>query len=212
MISTHVSYFDALVLAVMGLSCLFAFWRGFVKEILSLGAWIGAGLLTIYYFPDVAKQMEPHFKSPMLAAGIATLTLYITALLLFSMINAIILRFVKEGSDVGFLDNSLGLLFGAFRGAFILSLAYFLMTMSMPREEYPEWINEAKTRPFVEEGARLLAMAAPNYLRELSPLAHEDDADAKGKRVALFGKAKNATQEKVDDFLSRMNHADSPAR
>ena len=42
MIETHLNLFDATVLGILALSCLFAFFRGFVREILSLGAWIGA--------------------------------------------------------------------------------------------------------------------------------------------------------------------------
>ncbi len=62
MIETHLNIFDAAVLGIMALSCLFAFYRGFVREVLSLGAWIGAGIITIYYFPQVAEKLQPHFQ------------------------------------------------------------------------------------------------------------------------------------------------------
>ncbi len=180
------SYFDITVLAIMGLSCLFAFFRGFVKEILSLGAWIGAGLITIYYFPDAAKALEPRFKSPIVASGVATLAIYITALLFFSLINALILRFMKEGEEVGALDNTLGLMFGALRGAFVICLGYLMVTMVMTEEEYPKWMKEARTRPLVEEGAIVLAKAAPDYLRELSSLHERMGGTKSGEKKALW--------------------------
>lgn len=225
MLHTSFSYFDITVIGIMALSCLFAFWRGFVKEILSLGAWIGAGIITIYYFPGVAEDLQPHFKKPIVAAGIATLTLYITSLLLFSMVNALILRFVKQGSDVGFLDNSLGLFFGAFRGAFILSLGFFLLTMVLPKDEYPEWVAGAKTRPLVEQGAVLLAAAAPEYLRELSPLSA--DVPPTKHRLALFRKNEekgmetdvstakkenDADGEQMKELIKRIDQMEGPAR
>lgn len=201
MVSASFTYFDAIVIGVLGLSCMFAFFRGFVKEILSLGAWIGAGLITIYYFPGLAERLKPHFKNPTVAAGIATLGLYITALLIFSMINALILRFLKEGSDVGILDNTLGLLFGAFRGAFLISLVYLLLTMVMGKEEeYPPWLKNARTRPAAEYGALVLAHAAPDYLRELTPLNEklngEGGASASPIRLPLFGGGDEAAAEK----------------
>lgn len=216
MFSASLSYFDIAVLGVMALSCIFAFWRGFVKEILSLGAWIGAGLITIYYFPSLAQQLQPHFKSTVVAAGLATLILYITALLLFSMMNAVILRFMKQGSDVGFLDNSLGLFFGAFRGAFILSLAFFVFTMVVPKGEYPGWMENAYTLPSVEKGATYLAQAAPEYLRELSPLGSEEHA--KTARVPLFkNRAEPESDKKVDgeqmrELMNRIDTMQGPAR
>jgi membrane protein required for colicin V production len=170
MISGSFSYFDAAVAAVMALSCMFAFFRGLVKELLSLGAWIGAGLITLYYFPDLAKALEPRFKSPVVASGIATLTIYVTALIGFSMINALIMRMLKDGSDIGALDNTLGLFFGALRGAFVVSLAYLMVTMVMTEEEMPPWVKTAKTRPVVEKGAILLARASPGYLRDITTL------------------------------------------
>src|SRR4051812_23214136 len=132
MVSTHINLFDVAVIGILLLSCLFAFFRGFVREILSLGAWIGAGIVTIYYFPAMAEKLQPHFKSAVVAAGFGTLAIYIVALIGFSIINMFILKFVKSGSDVGMLDNMLGLFFGAFRGALIVSLGFFLISIAIP--------------------------------------------------------------------------------
>lgn len=170
MIEAHFSYFDAVVVGILGFSCLFAFVRGFVTEILSLGAWVGAGLVTVYFFPDFAAYLEPRFKNPTVAAGIATLTLYISALMVFSMMNMLVMRFAKEGSDVGMLDNALGLVFGALRGVFIVSLGYFMLTMMLPREEQPDWLAGSYTQPWAEQGAIILGRAAPKYLQEISTL------------------------------------------
>lgn len=122
------------------------FFRGFVKEILSLGAWIGAGIITLYYFRDVAEVIKPHVKTEMVAGGLATLGLYVLALLIFSLINSMIVRMMKEGGDIGILDNSLGLLFGAFRGAFIISLTYFMMMTVITHENEPKWLKDAHTK------------------------------------------------------------------
>jgi membrane protein required for colicin V production len=171
MIEAQLSVFDASVFAVLALSCLFAFFRGFVREVLSLGAWIGAAIVTIYYFPMVAEKIRPHFKNPIGAAGVGTLGIYTTALICFSIINTIILKFIKSGSDVGMLDNLLGLFFGAFRGGVIIALAFFLYTIVEPDEKkYPDEIKKAHTYPYVEKSAAMLAKIAPEYLREVSSL------------------------------------------
>lgn len=181
MLSAQISFFDLAVLGVMLLSCLFAFFRGFVKEVLSLGAWIGAGVITLYFFRDVAEMLKPHFTSETVAGGMATLGLYVTSLIGFSLLNALIIRFVKEGSDVGFLDNTLGLLFGAFRGGFIVSLGYLMMSMvvdSGDKENQPKWLQSSWTQPYAEEGAILLARIAPDFLQEHSSLREKiEDAE-----------------------------------
>jgi membrane protein required for colicin V production len=175
MIQTQLSILDAAVIGIMLLSSLFAFFRGFVREVLSLGAWIGAGLVTIYYFPYVSEALRPHFKSQIGAVGISTLGIYTVALLCFSLVNMLILKFVKSGSDVGILDNTLGLIFGLFRGAVIIALGFFLFTIAVPEREYPQWLTTSQTYPYVEKSAAMLASVAPEYLREISTLKEKID-------------------------------------
>ncbi len=205
MIHAHFTYFDMTVLGVMGLSCLFAFFRGFVKEVLSLGAWIGAGLVTIYFFPDVARIIEPHVKkNPIVAAGFASLGLYVVSLLGFSFINMLILRLFKDSKDVGMTDNLLGLVFGAVRGAFLLSLAYLAMTIVLGEENHPDWLKEAHTKPYVEQGALLLARAAPGYLQELTSLKKNLDDTPKHK-------AYEATSEDEESMQKLMQRLEQPS-
>ncbi|MBY0406362.1 MAG: CvpA family protein [Rickettsiales bacterium] len=182
MIETHLNLFDAGVIGVMVLSCLFAFFRGFVREMLSLGAWIGAALVTVYYFPHVAAMLKPHFKSTVGATGVATLGVYTAALIAFSIFNAIILKFVRSGKEVGMLDNLLGLGFGMGRGALLVSLGYFILTIAMPEKEYPQWLQTSVTRPYAEKGAVVLAKAAPDYLREISSLQKKANAELEAAR------------------------------
>lgn len=204
MIEAQLSAFDATVLGITALSALVAFFRGFVKEVLSLGAWVGAGLVTIYYFPEAAKMLSPHIKSPTIAAGLGTLGLYIAALMGFSLINTIILKFVKTGSDIGMLDNSLGLAFGLFRGMFIVSLGMLMITMVMTEKEYPRWLKEAKTRPLAEYGAVMLAQMAPEYLQELTNLRHKLDGKLKEKgqtNMLKFGDESNEDETGNEESL-----------
>lgn len=203
MIQTSLNIFDAIVFAIMAISCLHAFFRGFVREVLSLSAWACAGLVTLYFFPSVAEHLQPKFKSAVVSAGFSTLGIYIISLMGFSLLNTAILKFIKSGTDVGLLDNTLGLLFGAFRGAFLLSLVFFLMTISLPEDEYPKVIKTSVSLPYVESGAVTLAKLAPKYLRELSSLNKKilDEENQKsgggiGKISNPFADPYEATKEK----------------
>lgn len=182
MIEAHLNMFDMSVLGIMALSCLFAFFRGFVREVISLGAWLGAAIITIYCLQDVSAKFQPYFKNESVAGGMAALAIYLISLMGFSLINMLILKFVKTGGDVGMLDNSFGLLFGALRGAFIVSLAFFLITIVWKEDEYPEWLKKSITRSYVEHGAIVLAGVAPDYLLELSHLKRKVEERTKQKK------------------------------
>lgn len=171
MLDAQINLFDAIVIGIVGISALLSFFRGFVREILSLGAWVGAAVITLYSFPGVARMLKEHIDSTAVASGLAAMGTFMITLFVISIFNAIIVRYMKKGSDVGLLDNTLGLFFGVFRGALLVSLGYFVLTLVMSEQDYPGWIRNAQTRGMVENGALMVARIAPDYLDELSPLA-----------------------------------------
>lgn len=209
MIETHLNIFDAIVFGIMLVSCLFAFFRGFVREILSLGAWIGAALVTIYYFPAAAEQLQPNFKNPVIAAGFATLGLYITALVGFSIINMFIIKFIKSGDEIGPIDNIMGLVFGAARGAFIISLGYFMVTLFLPEDNEPEWLEGSFTQPYVEKGALALARMAPDYLRDISAIERkatsrdDEEIDESGDNGQGYSQESRQRVNRLIDSMER---------
>ena len=48
---TGLTALDIGVLIVLAISALLAFGRGFVREVLSIGAWVAAAVVTLYAFP-----------------------------------------------------------------------------------------------------------------------------------------------------------------
>jgi len=170
MVEAHLNYFDMVVIGIMFLSCLFAFFRGFVREILSLAAWIGAGVVTIAYFPSLSETLQPNFTKPMAAAIAATAILYVGSLIVFAIINHYLIKILKSSTGVGFFDNMLGLIFGALRGAFVISLGYFMLSLAIPASKRPDWLEQAQTREYAEKGAIMLTKLAPDYLNKFANL------------------------------------------
>lgn len=170
MVETTLNIFDLGVAVILGLSALLSFFRGFIREILSLGAWVGAAIITLYGFPHVAAWLEPQVKNTMVASGLAAMGTFMGSLILISLFNSLLLKYVKTGADVGLLDNGLGLMFGLARGALLISIAYFIMSTLLQEENYPDWVKEATTRPYVEDAAKWVAAVAPQYLKDMSPL------------------------------------------
>lgn len=183
MIETSLNMFDAGVLIIVGLSALLSFFRGFVREIMSLGAWAGAALITLYSFQRVSTWIEPQVGSAALAGGLAAIGVFITALIAISFFIRLLLKFLKTGSDVGVLDNMIGLLFGIARGVLLISIAYFVMSIVVNEKDYPDWVKEAKSRPYVAQSAEYVARIAPDYLSVLTKKEDEKDADTKPSKA-----------------------------
>jgi len=70
-----VNWVDAAVLAVVALSALLAFMRGLVRELLSIGAWVGAGYFADYTVDLVRDRItkaegQPDLKKPTSLRGV----------------------------------------------------------------------------------------------------------------------------------------------
>lgn len=191
MIEAQLNVFDMIVISIMLLSCVFAFFRGFVREILSLCAWLGAGMLTIACYKNVAHLIEPYFKKPEMATVAASVGLYLAVLIAFAIFNSYIIKILKSGDSLGVMDNMLGLAFGGLRAGFIISLGYFLILLSIGEHNPPQWLEKAQTRPYVESGAKLLESLAPEHLHKISDFQKkaasnmQENADEEDKEEPL---------------------------
>ena len=58
---------DIIVIAVVALSALIAFLRGFVREVLTIGSWLGASLVKLYGFTLLQGKFEQWISSKMAA-------------------------------------------------------------------------------------------------------------------------------------------------
>jgi membrane protein required for colicin V production len=168
-----VNGFDLAVLGVIALSAVFAFARGLVREALSIVAWIGAALITLYGFNHVYGFVIRFVATPLLADLIAGAGLFVISLIVFTVLTGYLARFVQS-SALSPIDRTLGLIFGLARGAFLASLAYLVLDVSLPQSDRPGWIKQAKSEPFLAQGAELLRKALPESMQMKSATASDD--------------------------------------
>jgi membrane protein required for colicin V production len=179
---------DLIVISVVGLSALFAFVRGFVREALSIVAWIGAGLVAYYGFERFAPGIGRLIPNPLAAQLTTAGLLFVVSLLVFSIIVGVISDRVRM-SRLGSVDRSLGLVFGLVRGALVVCLGYLVTVHilepdSWPpkNDELPAWIAEARSKPYLEQGATpLLRLLPPNLLDQGAKAAKSIESAAKAK-------------------------------
>ncbi len=151
---------DIIVVAIIGLSALFGFIRGFLREVLSIGAWIVAGFATYFGLPNLrpfARQYISHELIADVATGVA---IFLVVLVVASVISHVITRRVRQ-SSLGALDRSLGILFGIARGAVIVSVALLICDNFYAPDNRPQWLKDARTLPVVEIGADLVRQFVP---------------------------------------------------
>jgi membrane protein required for colicin V production len=151
---------DGIVAAVILLSGLFAFFRGFVREFLAIAAWVGAALAALYGFRYARPIARQFITVDMVADGVAALVLFVAALVVLSIISGGLSRRVQN-SQLSALDRSLGFIFGLARGAVLVCLALLVVNWAVPRDQRPPWLAQARTLPVIEQGAQWLLNLIP---------------------------------------------------
>jgi membrane protein required for colicin V production len=164
------TWVDAAAISVIILSAVFSLVRGFVREILGVAAWLGAAYAALRGYQLVEPYVGSVVAARNLVIPISIAVVFIIILIILSVISAWIGGMVRE-SALSSLDRSLGLVFGAVRGAVILSLAYIVLSMFVQEQDWPPPVAQARLLPYAYDGANLLVGLLPQaYQPTVAPL------------------------------------------
>ena len=152
---------DLVVIAVLVISGLLAFARGFIREVLSIGGWVGAAAAPIYGFPLAKPFLRNYISTELLADLITGVAIFVVTLGVLAALSHMLSRNVRD-SSLGAVDRSLGLLFGLVRGAVLVCVAWLLFAFLTAPDDRPDWITEARTLPLVTAGADALVRLLPD--------------------------------------------------
>jgi membrane protein required for colicin V production len=118
---------DWILLALLSLSIVLGLWRGLIWEVMSLGGWFIAGAVALYVADDLSPYLAMTGLSDTLRYALALVLIYITTLIVWSMLTSAIKNAVGA-IGMGPIDRLLGGLFGLARGALILVIAVTLIS------------------------------------------------------------------------------------
>jgi len=156
-----ITLLDILLLVVMLISGLLAMIRGFMREILSIGAWGVAALVTLYSFAKVLPIAQGYFSSNTVATGVTIGSIFLLTLLIVSIITVRISDMILD-SRVGALDRTLGFLFGLGRGLIIVVVAFLFFAWLVPDRSQPDWVRGAKSKVVLQSTGQWLMSMLPD--------------------------------------------------
>ncbi len=156
-----ITYIDPLVVIVVLVSAVYATYRGFVSETLSIFAWAAAAFATLFFGPKLAPIARGLFASPLLGVMVGYAAIFLVVLIPLSFLSFRFAESVKN-SAVGTLDRSLGFAFGVVRGLAIIGLAYIAFTTVVSVRNQPDWIANAKLLPVIRVSAQALLSLVPD--------------------------------------------------
>jgi membrane protein required for colicin V production len=140
-----ITLLDIILIAVMLISALLAMVRGFMREVLSITAWVLAAAATLYSYGKLLPLAKQYFNNDIIAAVAVVGGVFMVTLLVVSVLTIRVSDMVLD-SRVGALDRTLGFLFGLGRGLIIVVIAYMFFDWLVPDRSKPEWVLHAKSK------------------------------------------------------------------
>lgn len=144
-----ITIFDGIVIGVTLFSAVLAMVRGFSREVLSIASWGGAAAAAYYFYPTLVPYASKYTDDNRIAVAGSAAVIFLIALIVISFITMRIADFIID-SRIGALDRTLGFLFGAARGILLLVVAVAFWNWLVDVNHRPEWVNNAKSKPFLD--------------------------------------------------------------
>ncbi|MFC0407843.1 CvpA family protein [Roseomonas elaeocarpi] len=159
------TWVDGVILLILAVSAALAYSRGLVREVLGIGAWVGALLLAFTVLPEMRQALGQAVQPAWLTDVVAIGSIFVIALIVLKIAIAFVARRVQS-SILGGLDRALGTVFGLARGAFLAVLAYIVAGQLLPStDRWPEPVRDARALPYVADGARWVVGSLPPEYR-----------------------------------------------
>ena len=184
-----ITLLDIILIGVMLISALLAMIRGFMREVLSIAAWLIAALVTLYSYSRLLPYAKTYFNNDIVATAVVIGGTFLATLLIVSVITVRFSDMVLD-SRIGALDRTLGFLFGLGRGLIIVVVAFLFFAWLVPDRSQPEWIRGAKSRVVLQGTGDWLMSMLPDdpestILKRLRRPKPEEDEATPGQRSSL---------------------------
>lgn len=177
--SLPVNGLDLAVGIILLLSAILAFMRGFVHEVLSITAWIGAIFAVIYGMPQLRPFARDQIANELIADAATGVVIFLVVLVILSIVTKIVAKSI-QASALNNLDRSLGFVYGLARGAVIFAAILIIVDWVVAEGTRPSWVRSAKTLPMIEMTADVIRdvlpeafIAAEDAAKEASDSARE---------------------------------------
>ena len=140
--------FDVIILVLILISALFAFFRGFSLELLSISVWIISFFGSYTYGNNLINFFNKIINNILISTAVSYVVAFLIIFVIFSFLTRKFSVFIKD-SYVGLIDKSLGFIFGILRGYVIVSLCFFLFDYFYNGKRL-EFIDNSKIIPVIK--------------------------------------------------------------
>jgi membrane protein required for colicin V production len=162
-----VSALDIFVILMLGGGALVGFVRGFVHEVLALGAWLAGIVALMMFHAPVTAGVDGLTSSEPAAAALAFVLIFLPVFILVRLLARSLGKRSRR-SVLGPVDRFLGGGFGMLKGLVGATLVFLLANLVTdmiygPRAERPDWMTSSRTFPLLNASGRSIVDWVETY-------------------------------------------------
>lgn len=205
---------DVIILGILLVSAVFAFLRGFIREVLTILGVVGGLAASLAFGKKLVPLfsqwlgVDPDAEEPQKFFDIIPYTVaadvlaYASIFLVVVIVLSVVSNFLAKGArtlGLGAIDRTLGVVFGIARGVIVLAVLYLLPYLLFTEETRKEWFKDSRTIVYIETTSAWLAEFLPDSVKNTN-------TDTAGTAANSMAKA---TREKLKD-LDLLNSDEIP--
>jgi membrane protein required for colicin V production len=141
-----------------------SFFRGFLREAISIATWIAAILLALKFSSFFGAQLTAHIANENLRSAISFFLIFMVVFVSGSVIGYSVKAFVSK-TGLGFLDRLLGVFFGFARG--ILAIAVLLMILYYTPFQKEIWYKQSSLAQSFQPLVSWMQSFVPNKMKQV---------------------------------------------
>lgn len=216
-------FFDLVILGVLLVSAVFAFLRGFIREVLTILGVVGGLAAALAFGRELVPLMgewigvDPKAEEPQLMMGVVPYTIvadvlaygsiFLIVVIILSVISNLLAGWART-IGLGAIDRTLGVIFGIARGVLVLAVLYLLPYLLFEEDSRKGWFKDSRLIVYIEQTSSWLAEFLPDSVKNTNPAQVGDKANALTK--ATRDKLKDLDLLKGDEDSKPASNPDEP--
>lgn len=167
----QLNWFDVVIVGIVALSVVISFFRGFLRESVSLVTWIAAILLGLKFAGPLGTEFSGHIANKTAQYLSAFLAIFILVFIVGTTINLIIKSLVSK-VGMGVMDSILGLAFGFIRG--LIAVAVILMIINNTPFQKEMWYKKSVLTAEFKPLVTWMESFIPSKIQQVSAWISDD--------------------------------------
>jgi membrane protein required for colicin V production len=167
-----VTFFDLVVLLLLGVSGLVGFVRGATREVVTVFAFLGGALVALFALRFTGPIARAAIDPDVAGLAAAWIVVFLAVYILLRVMGASLTKRIHQTKALGSVDRFAGIAVGLVRALVLIGVFHLVLHAATPAERLPAWLTGSAAYPLssaAADGLRVVAREGAGKADGLAP-------------------------------------------